>query len=114
MEGFNGFLAPTEAMSTQFLSPYERRSRLEVAISDHVIKGYDVVDREMTWAEMYKPKRFSLWGFLLGLGIFYLIYYALFEEEDAVYLEITRQGELVTRQIPVAQALAKRSRGSIE
>ena len=99
-------------MSSRFLSPSERRSRLEVAIYDHVIKGYEVIDREMTWAEMYKPKRFSPQGCLLGLGIFYLIRYALFEEEDAVHLEITHQGELVTRHMPVAQAAAKRSRGS--
>lgn len=97
-------------MSTQYLSPYERRSRLEVAISDHVIEGYEVVDREMTWAEMYKPKRFSFKGLFLGLGIFYLIYYALFEEEDAVYLEVTRQGELEERRISVRRAMAKRAR----
>ncbi len=100
-------------MTNQFLSPKERRSRLEVAISDHVIEGYDVIDREMTSAEMYKPKRFSLRGFILGLGIFYLIKYFLFEKEDAVYLEVTREGELVERQIPIAQAAAKWSRKSI-
>lgn len=97
-------------MSDRYLSPKERRSRLEVAISDHVVEGYEVVDREMTWAEMYRPKRFSRRGFFLGLGIFYLIYYALFEQEDAVYLEVTPEGELVIRDIPIAQAAAKRSR----
>lgn len=101
-------------MSSQFLSPNERRSRLEVAISDHVIQGYEVVDRELTWAEMYKRKQFSLRGCLLGIGLFYLIYYALFEEEDAVRLEITRQGELVKQNIPVAQAAGKWARRSVE
>ncbi len=96
-------------MSGQYLTPYERRSNLEVAISDHVIKGFEEVDRGMTWAEMYKPKRFSIRRFILGLGIFYLIYYAMFEQEAAVYLEVTAQGELVTREIPVAQAIAKKS-----
>ncbi|RME47330.1 MAG: hypothetical protein D6791_06120 [Chloroflexi bacterium] len=99
-------------MSNHFLTPNERRSRLEVAISDHVIKGYEVVDRELTWAEMYKPKRFSPRGCLLGLGIFYLMYYALVETEDAIYLEVTAQGDLVKRQMSIAQAAAKRSRRS--
>ena len=99
-------------MSGQYLTPYERRSNLEVAISDHVIKGFEEVDRGMTWAEMYKPKRFSFVRFVLGLGVFYLIYYAMFEREAAVYLEVTREGELVTREIPVAQALAKRSQNA--
>jgi|AMFO01.1.fsa_nt_gi hypothetical protein len=97
-------------MSSRFLSPDERRSRLEVAISDHVIKGYEVVGRELTWAEMYKPKRFSFRGCLLGLGIFYLVYYALVEAEDAVHLEVTAQGDLVKRQMSITQAAAKRSR----
>jgi hypothetical protein len=96
-------------MSSRYLTPYERRSQLEVAISDHVIKGFEEVDRGMTWAEMYKPKRFSPQGCLLGLGIFYLIYYALYEKEDAVYLEVTPQGELVTKNLSVAQVVAKRS-----
>lgn len=101
-------------MSSQHLSPHERRSRLEVAISDHVIEGYDVVDREMTWAEMYKPKRFSFKKLLLGLVVFYLIYYALFEEEDAVRLEVTRQGELEKKPLPVPRAAAKYARRSVE
>lgn len=94
-------------MSTQRLSPRERRSRLEVLISDHVIDGYEVVDREQTWAEMYKPKRFSLRGCLLGLGVVYLVRYLLFEEEDAVRLEVTPQGEAKVEHIPVARAGGK-------
>ena len=96
-------------MSSQRLTPYERRSRLEVAISDHVIKGFDEVDRDLTWAEMYKPKRFRLKGFVLGLGIFYLIYYFLYEKEAAVRLEISPEGELVTKNISIAQAAKKRN-----
>ncbi|MFQ5855337.1 MAG: hypothetical protein ACE5LU_06815 [Anaerolineae bacterium] len=94
-------------MSSRYLSTNERRSRLEVVISDHVIKGYEVVDREMTWVEMYKPKRFSPRGCLFGLGIFYLIYYALYQAEHAVYLEMTPQGDLVKRDISTIQAAAK-------
>lgn len=100
-------------MSSQFLSPNERRSRLEVAISDHVIEGYEVVDREMTWAEMYKPKRFSFKNLILGLVVFYLIYYAFFEGEDAVRLEVNRQGELEKEPIPVHRAAAKYARRSV-
>ncbi len=101
-------------MSSQFLSPHERRSRLEVAISDHIIEGYEVIDREMTWAEMYKPKRFSFRKLLLGLVVFYLFYYAFFESEDAVRLEINRQGELVKESLPVHRAAAKYAQRSFE
>jgi hypothetical protein len=95
-------------VSSQYLSPRERRSRLEVLISDHVIEGYEVVDREQTWAEMYKPKRFSLRGCLLGLGVIYLARYLLFEEEDAVRLEVNPQGEANVEHIPIARTGGKR------
>ncbi len=101
-------------MSSQFLSPNERRSRLEVAISDHIIEGYEVVDREMTWAEMYKPKRFSLRGLILGLVVFYLVYYAFFEQEAAVRLEVNHQGELAEQELPVRRAAAKYAQRSAE
>jgi hypothetical protein len=91
-------------MSGERLSPHERRSRLVVLISDHVIDGYEVVDRAETWAEMYKPKQFNLRGCLLGLGVFYLLRYALFEQEDAVRLEVTAQGDAKIEHIPLGRA----------
>jgi len=84
---------------SRILSRRERRSRLEVPISDHVIQGFRMVERTDFKAKMYKPRSFSPKGCILGLGIFYAIYYLLKEREETVTLEVTPQGEIrVNRQ----------------
>lgn len=86
---------------SKILSRKERRALLERPISDHVIQGFRVVERTDFTARMYKPRIFSLKGCLLGLGIFYAIYYLIREREETVTLEVTPQGELRINRRPV-------------
>ncbi len=88
---------------SRILSRRERRALLERPISDHVIQGFRVVERTNFTVKMYKPRIFSLKGCLLGLGIFYAIYYLIREHEETVMLEVTPYGEVRIDRQPVGQ-----------
>ena len=80
----------------------KRRELLERAIAKYVSKGYLVVSRTDSTAQLRKPKTFSclfasLWFLLFGIGIVvYLIYYAA-KRDAIIYIEVNEIGAINVR-----------------
>jgi hypothetical protein len=60
---------------------------LDEAAMKYVRKGFRVLSQTEHWAQLVKPKRFSLVWFFLGFGIFYLPYY-LAKRDKTIYLRL--------------------------
>jgi hypothetical protein len=81
------------------LSAAERTRILDEEIGAYAQRGYRVVTRSATTAQLRKPKVFSfLWAFawflLFGVGLFvYVLYYAA-KQDAAIYLSVSEAGEV--------------------
>ena len=77
----------------------ERRAILDQEIKRFVKKGFRVISRTDTTAQLVKPKKFSffwafMWFLLVGIGlIVYLLYYAG-KKDDTIYLEVDEFGRI--------------------
>lgn len=83
-------------------SPHTNRPAiLGGAIRSYTIKGYRVLDRTETTAQLIRDKKFSglfalLWFLFFGIGIIiYLIYYAA-KRDTILWLEVDHQGHIHT------------------
>jgi len=81
------------------LSVDSRRAILDKEISHYVKRGFQVVSRTDTTAQLVKPKKFSflwamLWLLCFGIGLLvYLIYYAA-KRDEQIYLEVGASGKI--------------------
>lgn len=86
-------------MEQQTLSIEERRVILDRQVKRYIKRGFRVVSRTDTTAQLVQPKKFSflwalLWFLAFGVGlIVYLLYYAG-KKEQTVYLEIDEKGHV--------------------
>lgn len=77
--------------------------RLDIALEDriqyYVRRGYRVVNRTETTAQLLRPKTFSfVWAsfwfiFGLGFGIFFYLFYYLAKQDSTLYLPPTLPNE---------------------
>jgi hypothetical protein len=72
---------------------------LEQAIATWIARGYQVQMRGPTYAQLMKPKRFSvvwalLWFLLFGFGLLIYIVYFLAKSQPTVYLSVDTAGRL--------------------
>lgn len=86
-------------MSPQELSIEERTGILERHIGEWVKRGYQVVSRTDTTAQLVKPKDFNflwaiLWFLALGIGIVVYLLYYLAKKDRMIYLEIDLFGNV--------------------
>lgn len=78
-----------------------RQAILGGAIRSYTIKGYRVLDRTETTAQLIQDKKFSglfalLWFLVFGIGIvIYLIYYAA-KRDTILWLEVDGEGQIHT------------------
>ena len=92
-----------KALASQALSIDRRRAILNRAIREHSVKGFRVVSRTDTSAQLIRPKEFSFWWaffwflFLVVGFIVYLLYYAA-KRDTVVYLEVDPTGKVITRR----------------
>ena len=86
-------------MEQETLSIEERRTILDREIKRYIKRGFRVINRTDTTAQLVKPKKFSflwalLWFLLFGIGlIVYLLYYAG-KKDEPVYLEVNERGRI--------------------
>lgn len=76
-----------------------RRQILEREIVKYSKRGYRVVNRTDTTAQMVKPRQFSclaatLWTLLFGIGLIFYLFYYLAKKEDVVYLSVDERGRV--------------------
>ena len=76
-----------------------RKQILEREIVKYSKRGYRVVNRTDTTAQMVKPRQFSclaatLWTLLFGIGLIFYLFYYLAKKEDVVYLSVDERGRV--------------------
>jgi hypothetical protein len=79
----------------------QRRDILDKEVRKYVGQGYRVVARTDTTAQLVKPKKFSLfwflvWALLIVGWIFYVAWY-LAKRDETVYLEVAPDGKIKRR-----------------
>ena len=81
------------------LSESERADILDVEVSRYTARGYRVVTRTPSSAQLVRPKRFSVvaalaWLLLLGVGLLiYLLSYAG-QRDEAMHITVTADGRI--------------------
>lgn len=91
-----------EADARPVLSLESRRAALDQELGQWSRRGYRVVSRTDTTAQLVKPKRFSclwatLWFLVFGVGfLIYLFYYAG-KKDSVIYLEVDPLGRVLAR-----------------
>lgn len=91
-----------EAYARPVLSLESRRAALDQELGEWSRRGYRVVSRTDTTAQLVKPKRFSclwatLWFLVFGVGfLIYLFYYAS-KKDSVIYLEVDPLGRVLAR-----------------
>lgn len=88
-------------MPTQPLSTEERSAILDREVSKYVKRGFRVISRTNTTAQLVKPKKFSflwavLWFLLFGVGLLIYLFYYVSKKDETVYLEVDQQGHVKT------------------
>lgn len=79
----------------------ERSAILDKEVRKYAERGYRVVSRGVTTAQLVKPKKFSfiwalLWFLVFGVGILvYLFYYAA-KQDQTIYLEVDENGKVIS------------------
>ncbi len=91
-------LTMVEPESAEPLSLEARSEILNREIENYVRRGYRVLSRTDTTAQLVKPKVFSclwflLWALLLVGWIFYIAWY-LSKRDETVHLEVTPTGRI--------------------
>lgn len=82
------------------LSLQERSEILSREINRYVKRGFRVLSKTDTTAQLVKPKEFSflwalLWFFLFGIGILVYLFYYMSKKDLAIYLEVLPNGQVV-------------------
>lgn len=83
--------------------PLEARKRiLERQIAWWSGRGYRVVSRTDTTAQLTRPKQFSclwatLWFLLFGIGLLVYVFYYMSKRDDVVYIEVDDWGKVRRR-----------------
>ena len=81
------------------LSIEERRAILDREIKRYVKRGFRVISRTDTTAQLVKPKKFSffwafIWFLVLIVGfVIYLLYYVS-KKDETIYLEVDERGRI--------------------
>jgi hypothetical protein len=111
-------LTGAAAVRSQFTWPLpasERSQILEAEIEAYAQRGYRIVTRRTTSAQLLKPKVFSFfwafaWFLVFGVGLLvYLIYFAA-KQDSVIHLSVSEDGEFqVNGGLPGAQS--SRGRG---
>ena len=76
-----------------------RKQILEREIVRYSKRGYRVVSRTDTTAQMVKPRQFgclaaTLWTLLFGVGLIFYLFYYLAKKEDVIYLSVDERGRV--------------------
>lgn len=79
------------------LDPEERSGILQVKIQEYVARGYRLITKDQTTAQLVLKKKFSFWMFILLVGVFYIPYY--FSKKDKmVFLVVDKYGNVSETQ----------------
>ena len=83
------------------MSLAERTATLDSIVARYVRRGYRVVSRTPTTAQLVKPKNFSclwatLWLLVLVVGLLVYIFYYMSKKDDTIYLEVDAYGTVRT------------------
>lgn len=84
------------------LSLDERSAILDRVIAAYSQRGYRIVARTATSAQLARPKPFScvwafIWFLLLGFGLLIYLFYYLAKRDDLIWLEVDEVGRVRRR-----------------
>lgn len=77
----------------------ERRTILDQEIGKYIKRGFRVISRTDTTAQLVKPKKFSLlwaflWFLLIGIGLLVYVFYYVAKKDKTIYLEVDELGNV--------------------
>ena len=87
--------------------PIERRKAiLDTETTKYVSRGFRVIARSDTTAQLLKPKQFNLLFALISVVLFvlvapvfifilYVLYYVLVQKDETVYLQVDESGSII-------------------
>lgn len=72
---------------------------LEREIEKYTRRGYRVISKGDSYAQLVKPKQFSffwalMWFLLFGVGLLIYLFYYWGKKDDTLYLRVTQDGRI--------------------
>jgi len=77
----------------------DRKIILDREVGNYIKRGFRIISRTDTTAQLVKPKKFSLlwaflWFLLFGIGLLVYVFYYVAKKDQTAYLEVDELGNV--------------------